>query len=130
MFSILSRKPELRNPAPRRSRRDRFDNVSFAYEPARPILKGGFSLPAPEIDHLAASVPFLTSPAGILIDSPGYSRGFAEIAAPPSAWFRDRAVQRHDPLQHPLRPLGCDRHRVEAAGMAQIDSFIRLAPKG
>jgi len=42
-----------------------------------------------------------------------------------------RAVQRHRPLQHPLRPLGRDDAEVEeAARHAQIDAFIRISPHG
>src|SRR6202451_4094715 len=45
MFSILSRRPEIEDragapPLKVHAASIRFDNVSFAYEPARPILKG------------------------------------------------------------------------------------------
>src|SRR5262245_633181 len=52
MFGILARKPEIEDkpgaqPLAVKRGAIRFDNVSFAYEPARPILKGlSFEVPA------------------------------------------------------------------------------------
>ena len=52
MFAILERKPEIEDAEDARALKVRagtirFDNVSFAYEPARPILKGlNFEVPA------------------------------------------------------------------------------------
>src|SRR5262249_7290926 len=41
------------------------------------------------------------------------------------------AVQRYHPLQHPLWPLGSNGRRSGGSGAAcQIDSLIRMAPKG
>src|SRR5882757_2059904 len=52
MFAILARKPEIEDkpgaaPLKEKDGAVRFDNVTFAYEPARPILKGlSFAVPA------------------------------------------------------------------------------------
>src|ERR1700680_2334746 len=52
MFSVLSRNPEIKDipgatPLTVRSGNVRFDNVQFAYDPERPILKGlSFEVPA------------------------------------------------------------------------------------
>src|SRR5262249_33308755 len=52
MFAILARKPEIEDkpgakPLAVRSGTIRFENVSFSYDPARPILKGlTFEVPA------------------------------------------------------------------------------------
>ena len=77
MFSILGRKPEIEDRPGAHALKVsagtiRFDNVSFAYEPARPILKG-FKLRGGgradgrhrrahgrrQVDDLAADLPFL-----------------------------------------------------------------------
>ena len=105
----------------------RFEDVQFAYEPARQILKGlSFEVPAGQhgrdrravgrrqVDDLAAAVPLLRRDRRAHHDRrPGYPRRDAALAA-----CRDRhgaaghrAVQRHHPLQHPLRPLGRERCR-------------------
>ncbi len=140
MFHILSRDPEIKDkpgaPALHVGKGAiRFDNVSFDYEPARPILKGiSFEVPAGRtvaivgpsgagkstISRLLFRFYDVTG-GRILIDGqdirdvhPGV--GPRRHRHGPAGY---RAVQRYAALQHPLRPLGGDRRgggRSRAAG--------------
>ena len=127
MFSILARDPEIKDrpdakPLDVRKGMVRFEDVRFAYDPARQILKGlSFEVPAGRtvaivgpsgagkstISRLLFRFYDLTG-GRITIDGQDIRERDAAFAA-----RRDRhgpaghgAVQRHDPLQHPLRPLG------------------------
>ena len=125
MFAILDQNPEIEDvpgaPPLRVTAGDvRFENVEFAYDPARPILRGiSFEAQARpdnrnrravrrrQVDDFAAPVPLLRANLGASPDRrSGYPPGHADFAA-----RRDRhgsaghgAVQRLDPLQHSLRP--------------------------
>jgi hypothetical protein len=88
-----------------------------------------------QVDDFAASVPFLRCDRR---PHPrrrrGHSRCHAGLAARPDRHGAagHRAVQRHDPLQHPLRrngmrPMPTSRRR---RGRRRSTAFIRLAPKG
>ena len=127
MFALLARDPEIKDapgakPLAVADGAIRFEDVRFAYEPARPILKrhqlrgagrthGGDRRPLGrrQVDHLAAAVPLLRRDRRPHHDRrPGHPRGDPGLAA-----RRHRhgpaghgAVQRHGALQHPLRPLG------------------------
>ena len=142
MFSILDREPEIedRPGAPPLKVGDgsiRFENVSFAYEPARPILKGL------NFEVAAGRTVAIVGPSGagkstisrllfrfydvtggrILYRRRRHPRRGADLAA-----RRDRhgaaghrPVQRHHPLQHPLRPLGRERRGGRGGGAARPD---------
>ena len=147
MFAILAREPEIEDkPGP--SRRVvkhgaiRFENVSFAYEPDRQILKG-VSLEVPaghrvavglrrrQVHHLAPAVPLLRGRRRASNRRSGHPRRHAAFAAH-GDWHGPgyRAVQRHHPLQHPLRPLGGERCGSRGGGrLARIDDFIRRSPR-
>ncbi len=142
MFSILAREPEIKDapgalPLKVTSGAVRFENVAFAYEPERRILKGiTFEVPAGKtvavVGPSGAGKSTISrllfrfydlSGGRILIDGQDIARRDAEIAAPGHRHGAagHRAVQRHHPLQHPLRPLGGERRRGGGGGQARAD---------
>ena len=142
MFSILAREPEIKDapgalPLKVTSGAVRFENVAFAYEPERRILKGiSFEVPAGKtvavVGPSGAGKSTISrllfrfydlSGGRILIDGQDIAQRDAEIAAPGDRHGAagHRAVQRHHPLQHPLRPLGGERRRGGGGGQARAD---------
>ena len=145
MFGILGRDPEIEDKPGAKSLivsqgAIRFENVSFAYEPARPILKGlSFEVPAGhtvaivgpsgarQIHNFPAAVPVLrhrcrADPRR----RPGHPRRDPGLTA-----RRDRhgsaghgAVQRQRALQHPLRALGRERCRGRTSRRTGADRHI------
>ena len=148
MFAILGAQARDRGQAGRAAARRRaagairFENVSFAYEPDAadpqgPELRGagrphgGDRRPVGrrQVDDLAAAVPLLRGQRRAHLDRrPGHPRRDAEVAARGDRHgpAGHRAVQRHHPLQHPLRPLGGDRRGGRGGGAARADR--RLHP--
>ncbi len=147
MFGVLSRHPEVKDiPGARplivTSGAVRFDDVRFSYDPDRPILKGlSFEVPAGKtvaivgpsgagkstISRLLFRL-YDVSGGKILIDGQDI-RNVTQAslrAVDRHGAAGHRAVQRHHPLQHPLRPLGCDRCRGRAGRAAGPDR--RLHP--
>ena len=145
MFAVLARDPEIKDwpgarPLVVTSGNLRFEDVRFSYDPERPILKGlSFEVPAGKtiaivgpsgagkstISRLLFRL-YDVSGGRILIDGQDI-RDVTQV----SLRATDRhgaaghgAVQRHHPLQHPLRPLGGDRRRGGAGGATGADRFL------
>ena len=152
MFSLLARDPEIRDrpgaPALAVAAGEvRFDNVSFAYEPDRPILGGvSFTVPA---GHTVAIV----GPSGagkstisrllfrfydvtggrILIDGQDI-RDVTQVSLRAAIGMVPQdTVLFNDTIRYNIRYgrwEASDAEVEEAARLAQIDGFIRLSPKG
>ena len=142
MFGVLSNNPEIKDipgarPLVVTTGQVRFDDVRFSYDPERPILRGlSFEVPAGKtvaivgpsgagkstISRLLFRL-YDVSGGRILIDGQDIRNVTAVVAAGldrhGAAGYR--AVQRYHPLQHSLRPLGCDRRRGGRGGAARPD---------
>jgi len=152
MFTILARKPEIadKTGAPPIKIRDgliRFDNVSFAYEPARPILKGlSFAVPAGKtVAIVGPSGAGKSTISRLLFRFYDVTGGRIEIDGQD---IRDIAqsslraaigmvpqdtVLFNDTIRYNIRYgrwEATDAEVEEAARLAQIDDFIRHSPKG
>ena len=152
MFSILSRRPEIEDrpgavPLKVRAGGIRFENVSFAYEPERQILSNvSFEVPAGRtvaivgpsgagkstISRLLFRFYDVTG-GRILIDGQDI-RGITQQSLRASIGMVPQdTVLFNDTIRYNIQ-YGCwdasDAEVEEAASLAQIDRFIRLAPKG
>jgi ATP-binding cassette, subfamily B, heavy metal transporter len=152
MFAILSRNPEIEDkpaaPALKvRTGAIRFDNVSFAYEAARPILKGL------SFEVQAGGTVAIVGPSGagkstisrllfrfydvtggrILIDGQDI-RDVSQTSLRASIGMVPQdTVLFNDTIRYNIRYGrwdATDAEVEEAARLAQIDGFIRMAPKG
>jgi len=152
MFTLLSRKPEITDrpgapPLTVRSGIIRFDNVSFAYEPARPILKDV------SFEVAAGSTVAIVGPSGagkstisrllfrfydvtsgrILIDGQDIRDVNQASLRAAIGMVPQDTVLFNDTVRYNIRYGRFDASDAEveaAARQAQIDGFIRQAPKG
>jgi ABC-type transport system involved in Fe-S cluster assembly fused permease/ATPase subunit len=152
MFSILAREPEI-NDAPGaralqvRHGAIRFDNVSFAYEPDRQILKGlSFEVPAGRTVAVVGPsgagkstisrllFRFYDVTAGrITIDSQDIRLVTQRSLRAAIGMVPQDTVLFNDTIRYNIRYGrwdASDAEVEEAARLAQIDEFIRLSPKG
>jgi ABC-type transport system involved in Fe-S cluster assembly fused permease/ATPase subunit len=152
LFSILGRKPEIADrpnaqPLKVSDGAVRFENVHFAYEPDRPILKGvSFAVPA---GHTVAIV----GPSGagkstvsrLLYRFYELSSGRIEIDGQDIREVTQKSLRAsigmvpqdtvlfNDTIRYNIRYGrwdATDEEVEEAARLAQIDGLIRLSPKG
>ncbi len=152
MFSILAREPEIEdkpNAAALTVSKGaiRFDNVQFAYEPARQILKGlSFDVPA---GHTVAIVGpsgagkstisrllfrfYDVTGGSISIDGQDIRDVTQQSLRAAIGMVPQDTVLFNDTIRYNIRYGrwdASDAEVEEAASLAQIDNFIRMAPDG
>ncbi|WP_315761809.1 MULTISPECIES: ABC transporter ATP-binding protein/permease [unclassified Bradyrhizobium] len=152
MFGVLSRDAEVKDapgakPLVVTSGHVRFEDVRFAYEPERPILKGlSFDVPAGKtvaivgpsgagkstISRLLFRL-YDVSGGRILIDGQDIRRVTQASLRDNIGMVPQDTVLFNDTIRYNIRYGrwdASDAEVEEAARLAQIDSFIRMAPKG
>ena len=152
MFAILARVPEIMDVAGARplkvtSGTIRFENVSFAYEPERRILKGvSFEVPAGKtvavVGPSGAGKSTISrllfrfydlSGGRILIDDQNIAQVTQQSLREAIGMVPQDTVLFNDTIRYNIRYGRWEASNAEveeAARLAQIDQFIRLAPKG
>jgi len=152
MFSILGRPPEIKDvpgakPLAVTSGNIRFDNVAFAYDPARPILKGiSFEVPAGKtVAVVGPSGAGKSTISRLLFRFYDLSGGRITIDDQDIAQVEQKSLRQaigmvpqdtvlfNDTIRYNIRYgrwEATDAEVEEAARLAQIDGFIRMSPHG
>jgi ABC-type transport system involved in Fe-S cluster assembly fused permease/ATPase subunit len=152
LFSILDRKPEIEDkpgakPLDARRGAIRFDNVSFAYDPERAILKGlSFEVPAGKTvavvgpsgagkSTISRLIYRFYDVTGGRIEIDGQDiRDVTQVSLRSAIGMVPQdTVLFNDTIRYNIRYgrwEATDAEVEEAARHAQIDHFIRIAPKG
>ena len=152
MFSILGRKPEIVDRPGAHALKVaagtiRFDNVAFAYEPTRPILKGlSFEVGAGQTVAIVGPTGagkstisqlifrFYDVTGGrILIDGQDIRDVTQKSLRAAIGMVPQDTVLFNDTIRYNIRYgewNATNAEVEEAARLAQIDGFIRLSPKG
>ena len=152
MFAILSRDPEIKDVPGAASLKVnngnvRFENVVFAYEPDRRILKGiSFDVPAGKtvavVGPSGAGKSTISrllfrfydlSGGRILIDNQDIARVSQKSLRKAIGMVPQDTVLFNDTIRYNIRYgrwEASDAEVEEAASLAQIDGLIKLAPKG
>jgi ABC-type transport system involved in Fe-S cluster assembly fused permease/ATPase subunit len=152
MFAVLARRPEITDAPGARplavTHGDiRFENVSFAYEPERPILKDvGFTVPAGKtVAVVGPSGAGKSTISRLLYRFYDLSGGRITIDGQDIADVTQKSLREaigmvpqdtvlfNDTIRYNIRYgrwEASDAEVEEAARLAQIDQFIRAAPKG
>jgi ATP-binding cassette subfamily B protein len=152
MFSILARPAEIKDvpgakPLAVTSGTIKFENVAFAYEPQRKILKGiSFEVPAGKtvavVGPSGAGKSTISrllyrfydlSGGRILIDGQDISKVTQASLREKIGMVPQDTVLFNDTIRYNIRYgrwEASDADVEEAARLAQIDGFIRLSPKG
>jgi ATP-binding cassette subfamily B protein len=152
MFTILARNPEIQDapgakPLHVSAGVIRFDNVAFAYEPDRPILKGiSFEVPAGKtVAVVGPSGAGKSTISRLLYRFYDLSGGRVSIDGQDIAGVTQKSLREaigmvpqdtvlfNDTIRYNIRYgrwEATDAEVEEAASLAQIDNFIRLSPKG
>jgi ATP-binding cassette subfamily B protein len=152
MFQVLQRNPEVKDapgakPLVVSDGRVRFDDVRFAYDPERPILKGlSFEVPAGKtvaivgpsgagkstISRLLFRL-YDISGGSIQIDGQDIRSVTQDSLRAAIGMVPQDTVLFNDTIRYNIRYGRWDASDAEveqAAQLAQIDGFIRMAPKG
>ena len=152
MFSILGREPEIKDapnapPLKVTAGTIRFENVSFAYEPTRRILKGiSFEVPAGKtVAVVGPSGAGKSTISRLLFRFYDLSGGRISIDGQDIAKVSQKSLREaigmvpqdtvlfNDTIRYNIRYgrwEATDAEVEEAAKLAQIDPLIRIAPKG
>ncbi|HXZ46648.1 MAG TPA: ABC transporter ATP-binding protein/permease, partial [Pseudolabrys sp.] len=152
MFSILAREPEIKDqpnalPLKISNGTIRFENVSFAYEPSRRILKGiSFEVPAGKtVAVVGPSGAGKSTISRLLFRFYDLSGGRISIDGQDIARVTQKSLRQaigmvpqdtvlfNDTIRYNIRYgrwEATDAEVEEAARLAQIDPLIRIAPKG
>ncbi|MDI1261768.1 MAG: ABC transporter ATP-binding protein/permease [bacterium] len=152
MFEVLSRNPEVKDlpgsaPLVVSTGNVRFDDVRFAYDPERPILRGlSFEVPAGKtvaivgpsgagkstISRLLFRL-YDVSGGRILIDGQDIKEVTQASLRASIGMVPQDTVLFNDTIRYNIRYGrwdASDAEVEEAARLAQIDSFIKMSPKG